>query len=246
MIKKLTSNRFWVKYWSSELVGILVKKRPYFSRLLEQYIVRYQVKSFIEIGGFPGIYPYYLSDKLSLSCSLIDTVVDFATLDRVAEFYSCKRNAIDIIKTDFFKYKPHKKYDLVFSSGFIEHFEDVKKVIDLHLRYVKKGKVIILTIPNYLGLNGYLQKLFSFDHFETHNLRAMDIQYLNLLLSEFKIDNFNIFRYGNSGVWFENLASRPFYLKLLVYFFFALKFPLKLLNINSRLLSPYVIITIIK
>jgi SAM-dependent methyltransferase len=53
-----------------------------------------------------------------------------------------------------------ESFDLVYSSGLIEHFEDTRAVVNEHLRLLKLGGRLVLIVPNLLGLQGkVLQKL---------------------------------------------------------------------------------------
>ena len=49
-----------------------------------------------------------------------------------------------------------ESFDLVYSSGLIEHFEDTVAVVREHLRLVKRGGRLVLIVPNLLGLQGKL------------------------------------------------------------------------------------------
>ncbi|MGE5327319.1 MAG: class I SAM-dependent methyltransferase [Deltaproteobacteria bacterium] len=45
-------------------------------------------------------------------------------------------------------------FDVVYSAGVIEHFEDQRSVVAAHLRLVKPGGRLILTAPNLAGVQG--------------------------------------------------------------------------------------------
>ncbi len=47
-------------------------------------------------------------------------------------------------------------FDVVYSAGVIEHFEDQRGVVAAHLRLVKPGGSLILTAPNLAGVQGKL------------------------------------------------------------------------------------------
>lgn len=53
------------------------------------------------------------------------------------------------IKWDFFTFNSDKKYDLVFSWGFIEHFEDYENVILRHIELAKKSWLVVIIVPNF-------------------------------------------------------------------------------------------------
>lgn len=47
-----------------------------------------------------------------------------------------------------------EQFDLVFSSGLIEHFEDTRAVIAQHLRLARAGGRLVLIVPNFQGVQG--------------------------------------------------------------------------------------------
>jgi len=49
-----------------------------------------------------------------------------------------------------------ESFDLVYSSGLIEHFQDTVAVVGEHLRLLKRGGRLVLIVPNLLGLQGKL------------------------------------------------------------------------------------------
>jgi SAM-dependent methyltransferase len=49
-----------------------------------------------------------------------------------------------------------ESFDLVYSSGLIEHFEDTVTVVGEHIRLLKRGGRLVLIVPNLLGLQGKL------------------------------------------------------------------------------------------
>jgi|UniRef100_A0A7V6A619 SAM-dependent methyltransferase len=52
-------------------------------------------------------------------------------------------------------------YDLVFSNGVVEHFDDTVAVLRQMATYLKPGGLMITLVPNLAGWLGYLQKLVS-------------------------------------------------------------------------------------
>jgi SAM-dependent methyltransferase len=48
------------------------------------------------------------------------------------------------------------QFDLVYSLGLIEHFSDFADAVAAHARLVKPSGVLVLGVPNYRGLNGWV------------------------------------------------------------------------------------------
>jgi len=51
-----------------------------------------------------------------------------------------------------------EEFDVVYSSGLIEHFDDTRAVIQEHLRLVRPGGCLALIVPNFQGIQGRLWK----------------------------------------------------------------------------------------
>lgn len=49
-------------------------------------------------------------------------------------------------------------FDLVFSSGLVEHFDDTRAALAEHLKVLKPGGKLVIIIPNFQGLQGRIWK----------------------------------------------------------------------------------------
>ncbi|MBS1942221.1 MAG: class I SAM-dependent methyltransferase [Bacteroidetes bacterium] len=80
----------------------------------------------------------------------------------------------DFIHADFLHYVPQRKYDLVSSFGFIEHFHDWKGMVERHADLVAPGGLLVLETPNF---RGWVQQLFhralDATNLRRHHLGAM-------------------------------------------------------------------------
>ncbi len=80
----------------------------------------------------------------------------------------------EIRKGNFFGYVPKKKCDFVFSLGFVEHFDNFRRVIRMHDKYVKKNGYLLITAPNYRGIINHIWNgLFNPIMMGRHNLASM-------------------------------------------------------------------------
>ncbi len=61
-------------------------------------------------------------------------------------------------------------FDLVYSSGLIEHFEDTRSVIAEHLRLVKPGGRLVLIVPNFQGVQGKIVKKLAPPLWKVHQI----------------------------------------------------------------------------
>ena len=87
----------------------------------------------------------------------------------------------DAFKTSF----KSESFNVVYSMGLIEHFENPKGIINVHINLLKKGGKLIITVPNfrnslYLILSMFLRK--DKEILETHNLSIMNKEKLKELM----------------------------------------------------------------
>ena len=69
---------------------------------------------------------------------------------------------------------PARSFDLVFSCGLIEHFEDPAPMVAAHVELLAPGGVALIAIPNYSGIYLRLQAWCDPKNLEIHNLGIMN------------------------------------------------------------------------
>ena len=62
----------------------------------------------------------------------------------------------------------YEQFDVVFSNGVVEHFNDTQLVMAKIASFAKEGGKIITLIPNIVGIIGYIQKHFDRNIFDKH------------------------------------------------------------------------------
>lgn len=195
---KLTNKNFWQKYWSNYQVE---KQETFF---LEELIDKIPNNSnIIEIGGFPGNMLVHFYKKKNCKITLFDFYIDKNIIQKVEEINELPSNTINYIEGDFFAIKPIDSYDIVCSFGFIEHFLDTKNVIKRHLDILKPGGQLIITLPNFSGINGWIQKKIDLENYQKHNINCMNKDYLEDIMKSFGLNNFEVQYIGKPAVWVE-------------------------------------------
>jgi len=180
--KDLTSARYWDEQWSRlEVRGNygsldwVSKNYVYRSldRLLRSVLPADPLKTFIELGSGPARWMIYFHkvfgyrvfgcDYSEVSCELARKNLAQAGI------------AGEIAQADFFKLEG--QYDVVFSGGVIEHFDQPDEVLAGFARLVAPGGILITDVPNLGGLCGFYQRRLKPETFETHRLvRLSDIR----------------------------------------------------------------------
>lgn len=231
----ITTHTDWQNYWTNyrfdkipdKVVKVVFEK---FMPLLKSG------KSFIEIGGFPGIHAVYFYRHGIPDVTILDFYMDTDIVHKLEKTNHVPENTIKCITTDFFSFSSDKKYDIVFSSGFVEHFQNTHDVIRRHVDLLSENGQLLILIPNFLGLNGRIQRRFDKDNLNVHNLRSMEMHYLQKIMQPFGLKDIRIEYIGKPMLWLEPKPENRDKQKIVKLLSYAVKlFPLK-----GRLLSPFI------
>lgn len=235
----LLDKEHWKKYWEKYIFESVPD-----NNILDNYLPKdISGKSAIEIGGFPGFLSVYAYKKGFSDVSFLDFYIDPKIIRKVEEKNDIP-NIINYIEGDFLKYQPEKEYDFVYSLGFAEHFDDTKDIIERHLSFAKKGGKVVIIMPNFLGINGLVQKLFDKENFKIHNLKSMDYNNLTSIAESLDISDYSIEYYKKPMIWLEPQKGVFNYLARKLVKLFSLS--LKLIPFRNNYLSSYIIISFTK
>jgi 2-polyprenyl-3-methyl-5-hydroxy-6-metoxy-1,4-benzoquinol methylase len=135
--------------------------------IFQQYLSGSGGKSILEIGCAPGGWLAYFATNYGLQANGIEYVREGAELTRRnLQLQGIKPN---IVQQDFFGTNlPISEFDVIFSRGFVEHFNSTADVIGRLVSFAKPGGVVITTVPNFLGFNGYTRKHFARESYDSH------------------------------------------------------------------------------
>jgi len=240
----LTDRQFWVNYWESK--KNLVFRVPgnfILTSFLNDIVKKNSTKSALEIGGFPGHYSIYLKKYLQIECTLLDYVIHKKIIDDLLKENALSKHDINVIEANLFEYKSHRKYDLVFSNGLIEHFEDTQVVIQKHVDLLSDDGQLFISLPNFRGINGWFQKKFDPENYFKHNIDSMDIEKLKIYCQNLELKNVRVFYNGVFMVWLENQDIQPIWVNIFKKGVWVLgKIISRIYRKNTQLLSPYIII----
>lgn len=244
MENELTDKAFWANYWESKKdLAFTVPANYTFHKLLKQIADEYKPLSAIELGGFPGYYAIFLKKYFGLETTLFDFYVHGPTLKKVLSANNLTENDVDVVEGDLFNHQPKEQYDLVLSCGLIEHFHDTEDVIARHLLFLKPGGTLFITLPNFTGINGWVQRKYDMDNYEKHNINSMNPGMLAEYCSKLGLKNVEARYYGKFSIWLENRDQQNVMTKLFIkVLWLAGKIATKIVPIENKSLSPYIVV----
>ncbi len=128
-----------------------------------------QKKSVLEIGG--GGSEWIVRHAMEYPDSVF-TALDYSeTGCKSLEDFSRENNLknIKVICDDFFNARNcDGKYDVVYSQGVVEHFENLAEVMRALKRFMTGNGRMVTIIPNMSGINGWLTSIFNQAVFDIH------------------------------------------------------------------------------
>jgi SAM-dependent methyltransferase len=239
IINNLTDNSDWANYW----VNRSIEKNG--KMFFEDLKINFPANStLIEIGGFPGQFAAYFKKKLNCDVTILDYYIDNKIIKAVEKVNGIEPNSIKYIESDFLSAGLTNEYDIVCSFGFIEHFRDTNEIIKKHVKCLKNGGTLFITIPNFRGINGLAQKLFHAENYKKHNINCMNIPYLLRIMREMNMKNIRIEYFGIPSIVFEKEVKMNQYIFSLIDIFGKViaHIPFK----KNRVFAPFICIYGIK
>jgi SAM-dependent methyltransferase len=244
MENNLTDRDFWKAFWESKKDLIFYIKPDYvFGDILGKIIAENGYKNAIELGGFPGYYSIYLKKYKHIDTTLFDYYIHQGLIKQLLEKNGLKEGDINIIEADLFNYTPKEKYDMVLSFGLIEHFSDTKAIIQTHLQFLRPGGALFITLPNFTGVNGWIQRKFDLENYNKHNIDSMNPTMLAETCKQLGLKNVESYYHGRFTVWLENREQRSGLAKAVTKaIWLAGKIATKIVPVESKTLSPYIVL----
>lgn len=232
----MTDRSYWVDYWKKSSPG-KTPERPFFADLVSTW--PRQKRSFIEIGGFPGLFAAYFHQRFGYDVTVLDFLVLPEVIHKVEQANGIPCGTIRSIEADFLAHDSKQKFDVVFSAGFIEHFPDTRQLLLRHRDYVAPGGTLFISMPNFRGINGWVQWLFDRTTYKAHNIEAMNLRLLKRHAAELGAKKFEVFYHGQPHLWLDHPERVPPWARFAVRLTSALVSRMRLKN---RLFSPHIVL----
>lgn len=274
-MKKLTTRDYWDTRYAGKITSSSTIWRRWCEKLrqsqplreliraqnsYDDYILWTQFYSFafsdsrgakvIEVGSAPGHHLIALNRAFGCDVYGVEYAENGAELNRRA----FKENGIpgeNVIQADFFSEDfmntNEGRYDVVLSRGFIEHFSDPVAVVKRHLRLLRPGGRLVISVPRYRGVYHLWARFFARDSLAAHNLAIMKLDAFRQLFqcAELSIDlcayygTFNLYRFNTRLPGLRQFMLVVVQLQRLLNILFRLAFGTR--GAESAWFSPFLI-----
>ncbi len=141
-------------YWDATWNSIQLPQRVSFEHLVNRrwddlfssYLTRGHERTVVEVGCAPGAWLIYFHDRWEMAATGIESSPLGAELTR--RNAAMTKTPIHVIEGDLFDRSISGQFDLVLSSGLVEHFEDLSIPLARLRDLVAPGGLLITSVPN--------------------------------------------------------------------------------------------------
>ena len=197
LIASKTNPEYWNRVWGKpselKLPSRLLINNLNVMRLLKSHIK--PGSRYIEIGCAPGKMLAWVAKVLGANATGLDySEVGIARCKDLCEALSLK---IDFHCQDFSEHNLQlESFDYVTSFGLIEHFDDPTLLVKWHVDLLKPGGLALITISNYDGFYGLIQKWCDPANIALHNLNIMTPVVLKSLVNNSEVSSVKAYHFG--------------------------------------------------
>jgi len=210
-----------------------------FTRIFSQYLPKARAgEKVLEIGCVPGNFPAYICKKFGYKPVGVDYLKN--TVKVTSE--TMENNGIsdfEVVREDFFNWRPKEKFSIVSSFGFIEHFTNPEETVKRHVDLLDDKGTLILEVPNFKGLRNFVARIIDKDFLGKHNLDTMDLEFYRKVARENNLEILYLGYYGGFAYFPKNnklsIGQKLFFLPFRVFGKIFRDFPF-----DNKLLSSYV------
>ena len=166
MSQRLTTKEKWEDVWADTRIPQILKPSPDLRRQLKRFLPKEGGKFLCEVGCAPGRWMAWFGKSFGYEVEGIEYAENAAEITK--RNLELQQVPGRVLVKDFFAADiTQHRYDIVFSCGFIEHFDDVSSVVKRHS--LMANEYVVLIVPNLYGINGFISKTIRAQVYAEHN-----------------------------------------------------------------------------
>lgn len=172
-----------------------------FSDIFDRYLYSKKYASVLEIGCAGGEYLYHLAKRFGYEAWGIDYSDKIEMTRKI--FKDRGLPEPNLIKGNFLSWQINRKFDVVCSFGFIEHFNEPENVIKKHIDLTSKGGIVILSLPHFAHFQFLFHWMLDKDNLRKHNIKIMNVKSIRKILADMPVEILYLNYYKTFGFWTE-------------------------------------------
>ena len=190
-IENLTEPSFWENYWDNREISPKKKRQSLLIiellDLISQKLPKVKGLNILEIGGGSGEYLLHLVKTNRYNAHSLD----YSAIgnEQTLRSFSKAMETVVVYERDLFGQNLDlPRFDIVFSLGLIEHFENTDLIVQKHLEFVKPGGILLLGVPNYAGIYKPILNRLAPSVGQTHYFKVMNLNEWETFENKFELD----------------------------------------------------------
>jgi len=197
----LTDKKFWDDYFDRHDQAPAIVNDSYFADIFERFLVADPNKTVLEIGCADSKFLCFLSKKFGYRAYGLDYS---DAITKTAELFKFNNlSEPTLYKEDLFSWKTDKKFDVICSFGFVEHFENLDTIIAKHAELVSDNGKIIITLPHFAHGQYLLHWLIGRENLKKHNTGIMNLNSIRRSIEKNNLKIEHLSYYKTFGFWTE-------------------------------------------
>jgi len=190
---RLTTVNRWDCEWAGRSLPLIYERSLHYTCInaildvLDRWLPRTPGLSVLEIGGAVGGYLSYMHKHFGYAvCAL-----DYSTLGCRMTRENFRLQGINgtVVQGDLFSDLPlGRTFDIVCSFGFVEHFKNLESVIRRHTDFLKPGGLLVVEVPSFLGVNGWIARWLAPQTISEHELSTMNLAHWRAFEKDLRLE----------------------------------------------------------
>ena len=176
-VEPLTDVSYWLARQESDISLPFTGRTPSWYDRARPFLPSSAGSRCLEVGVVPGSTLLFLALKHRYACVGIDLSPAITRLEAAFAEHGVKAQ---FIQEDFLCWRAREQFDLVYSCGFIEHFQNFHPVIQKHWSLVRPGGVMLLSVPTLTPVQWVVRRIVydrqrMSEMLASHNPRIMSL-----------------------------------------------------------------------
>lgn len=196
-----TDKKFWDEYFERHSHDLSIIGSSPFSDIFDKYLSPNPEKKVLEIGCADSNFLCYIAKKFGYRAYGIDYS---DAITRTADLFRFNNLPEPILyKGDLFSWRTDDRFDLVCSFGFVEHLENLNKIIAKHTELIATGGKLIITLPHFAHAQYIFHWLIDRKNLKKHNTRIMNLNSIEKAIAKSGLKLERLSYYKTFGFWTE-------------------------------------------